>query len=434
MLFKRAGLFCGHLVLVCLAVPFSVFSAGFSVPESSIEGIALSDALVANSALSGAFTYNYSSMLFAETDQFSIDLIGVSLDSSVSPSPPNDTAGRVNNQARDAALPSIYITQKISQEYAWGLHLGVPFGLETVWPASTFSHFQSVDSLLAAGGAVAGLHPAKSSLELVALSPSVGKKISDEFALAIGLDYYRVINVEVNSTANQLSGNGDEFGWNLSMQYHKGDFSAGLSYHSAVDIRIDGNADIGGLGVVSALTQLPLPDRLQLGVAYQWSEKLTTEFDIERVGWSEYDQLVLTSTGGAIPAGTVFSTTRNHWRDVTNYRLGVILQLDNKTKLLLGAGYEQKAQGDNYFDATIADTDRYMLSAGGVYNAANNWQIKAAYQYAWMDDRRVNGRDYASQLVTSGGLDTDPNGSDVYNGKYTGHIQMLGIGVSKLFY
>lgn len=433
MLFKRAGLTCGHLLFVCVAVPFSVFSAGFSIPESSIEGIALSDALVANSELSGAFTYNYSSMLFTETDQFSIDLIGVSVDSSVTPLAPNNTTGRVNNQARDAVLPSIYITQKISQEYAWGLHLGVPFGLETVWPASTFSHFQAVDSLVAAGGAVAGLHPTRSSLELVALSPSVGKKLSDEFALAIGLDYYRVINVEMNSTANQLSGDGDELGWNLSMQFHKGDFSAGVSYHSALDISINGDADIGGLGVVSASTQLPLPDRLQFGVAYRWSETLTTEFDIERVGWSEYDQLVLTSTGGAIPAGTVFSTTRNHWRDVSNYRLGFVLELDSKTQLLLGAGYEVKAQGDNYFDASIADTDRYMLSVGGVYSAADNWQIKAAYQYAWMDGRSVNGRDYVNQLVTSGGLNTDPNGSDVYNGKYTGHIQMLGIGVSKLF-
>ena len=433
MLFKRTGFYHGALLFACVVAPFSGYPAGFSVPESSIEGIALSDALVANSELSGAFTYNYSSMLFAQADQFSMDLIGVSVDSRVTPLAPNNSTGRVKNQSRDAVLPSIYFSQKISLDYAWGLHLGVPFGLETVWPASTFSHFQAVDSLVAAGGAVAGLHPTKSSLELIALSPSVGKKLSDTLAFAIGLDYYRVINVEMNSTANQLSGDGDEIGWNLSMQYHRGGFSAGASYHSAQDISIKGNADISGLGVVSASTQLPLPDRLQLGVAYRWSKKIMTEFDIERVGWSEYDQLVLTSTGGAIPAGTVFSTTRNHWRDVTNYRFGFIFELDDKTQLLLGAGYEVKAQGDNYFDATIADTDRYMLSVGGVYKAANNWQFKAAYQYAWMDERNISGRDYVNQLVTSGGLDTDPNGSDVYNGQYAGHIQMLGIGVSRLF-
>lgn len=427
-MFKRV-----FLVVSGMVISNSVLSAGFIIPESSVEGVAMSDAMVANTQLSGAFTYNYSSMLFSAEDQASMDLIGVSVDTSVSPLSPNLQNGKVKNRASDAVLPSAYLTQKISDEYSWGLHVGVPFGLETVWPADTFSHFQAADTAIGAGGAVAGLHPTKSSLELVALSPSIGKKVNNQFALALGIDYYHVINVEMNSVANRLSGDGSEAGWNLSLQYHVDKFSFGASYHSSVDIKINGDADIAGVGIVSASTSFALPDRLQIGAAYSLSDKLLVEMDVERIGWSEYGQLVLTSTGGAIPAGTVFSTTTSNWSDVTNLRLGFIYKLNDKTKLLFGSGYEEKAQGDDYFDATIADADRYMISFGGVHEIDKNWLIKAGYQYAWIDDRTVNGRDYINQLVASAGLNSDANGTDVYNGQYEGHIQMLSIGASRLF-
>jgi len=433
LLLKDTGFRYALFIFTGLVFSEPVLSAGFIIPESSVEGVALSDAMVANSELPGAFTYNYSSMLFMEKDQLSVDLIGVAVDTSVSPLSPNIETGPVKNKASDAILPSVYLTQKISEQYAWGIHLGVPFGLETVWPVDTFSHFQSTDTAISAGGAVAGLHPTKSSLELVALSPSVGTKINNDLAVAFGIDYYRVINIEMNSATNQLSGDGDDIGWNLALQFHKARWSLGASYHSSADIKINGNADIGGLGIVSASTQLSLPDRFQIGAAYKFTDSLLLELDIERIGWSEYDQLVLTSTGGAIPAGTVFSATTNNWSDVTNLRLGLVYQWSKKTRLLFGTGYEEQAQGDESFDATIADADRYMMSVGVVYESDNSFLFKAGYQYAWIDDRTVNGSDYINQLATSGGLDSDANGTDAYNGLYEGHIQMLSIGVSKLF-
>lgn len=423
--------------LICFAISMlassSGFSAGFIIPESSAEGVALSDAMVANSDLAGAFTYNYSSMLFADSDKISVDLIGVLLDVSVSPLSPNMEKGKVDNQASDAVLPSIYITQKISDQYSWGLHIGVPFGLETVWPEDTFSHFQATDTAIGAGGAVAGLHPTKSSIELVTLSPSVGRKINEHFAVAIGFDYYELIKVEMNSVSNQLNGDDNEIGWNVSLQYHADQWSFGASYHSSVDMKITGEAHISGVGPVLAATELGLPDRLQIGAGYQFTDKLFIEFDIERIGWSHYDKLALTSTGGAIPSGTVFSVTTNNWDDVINLRLGLTYKINDNTDLLLGAGYEEKAQGDEFFDATIADADRRLISFGVVNDLSDDWSFKVAYQFVKNTDRTIAGQSYVTQLVNSGGNDSDPNGTDVYNGDYKGNIHLLAIGVTKLF-
>jgi len=421
------------LLAVGILVYRSGFSAGFIIPESSVEGIALSDAMVANPDSAGAFTYNYSSMMFADSHKASFDLIGVSVDTSVSPLLPNLEKGKVDNQASDAVLPSVYLNQKITDQYSWGLHVGVPFGLEMVWPADTFSRFLSVDTVVSAGGDIAGLHPLKSSLELFALSPSIGLKVNDQFAIAFGLDYYNIIKVEFNTAGSQTSGDGSEAGWNVSALYKQNNWSAGVSYHSAVDIGLQGASNITGMGVVTAKTELGLPDRLQIGAGYKLSDALYAEFDIERIGWSQYDQTVLQATGGVLPPGTVYSVTSNYWSDVTNYRVGIIYQLNDSSQLLLGAGYEEGAQKDAYFDATTADADRYMLSIGFVHKIDKLWLFKAAYQYAGIDDRTVNGQSYLNQIISSGGLDTDANGTDAYNGQYEGHIQMLSLGVSRSF-
>ncbi|MCW8911680.1 MAG: outer membrane protein transport protein [Gammaproteobacteria bacterium] len=421
------------LFAVSVLVFKSGFSAGFIIPESSVEGIALSDAMVANPDSAGAFTYNYSSMVFSDSDKVSLDLIGVSVDTTVSPLSPNIETAKVANQASDAVLPSVYLTQKITDQYSWGFHIGVPFGLETVWPADTFSEFLSVDTAVAAGGDIAGLHPLKSSLELVTISPSFGIKVNEQTAIAFGIDYYRVIKVEFNTVGSQTSGDGSEAGWNVSAQYKQNDWSVGVSYHSEVDIGLEGASNITGMGVVSAKTELGLPYRFQVGAGYQLSRSLYAEFDIERIGWSQYDQTVLQATGGVLPAGTVYSVTSNYWDDVTNYRAGVIYQLNDNSQLLLGAGYEEAAQKDAYFDATTADADRYMLSFGFVNKVDRLWLLKAAYQYAWIDDRAVNGQSYLNRVASSSGLDTDANGTDAYNGQYEGHIQMLSFGVSRSF-
>ena len=111
----------------------------------------------------------------------------------------------------------------------------------------------------------------------------------------------------------------------------------------------------------------------------------------------------------------------------------MIYQLNKATRLMLGAGFEEKAQADDYFDATIADADRYMMSFGGVHKIDKNLLLKVGYQYAWIDDRSVSGEDYINQLVASAGLNSDANGTNAYNGQYQGHIQMLSVGASWLF-
>jgi long-chain fatty acid transport protein len=228
-------------------------------------------------------------------------------------------------------------------------------------------------------------------------------------------------------------GDGDKAGWNASALYRQDAWSVGLSYRSGVDIDVNGSTDISGLGTVYAKSTLSLPYRLQLGVGYRVKPSLYAEFDIERIGWGNYQVTTLEATGGVIPAGTVYSVNSNYWRDIVSYRLGLIYRLSDSSRLLFGTGVEETGQDDAYFDATVADADRYMISFGLVHDFEHCCQIKFGYQYTWLEDRIIQGSSYTDRIVSSSGSDTDPNGSDVYNGRYEGAIRMLSMGVSMTF-
>ena len=151
-----------------------------------MEGVAVSNALVANSKLLGAFPYNYSSMVFHDGLNVSVDLLGLFSDANVAPKAPNAEIGTVDNEARNFFIPAVYAAQQITDQLSWGVHVGAPFGLETVWPSNTFSDFYSVDQSLNAGGLIAGLHPTKTSLDLFAVSPSVVSSLQATLVWQLG--------------------------------------------------------------------------------------------------------------------------------------------------------------------------------------------------------------------------------------------------------
>ena len=405
-------------------------TSGFRIPEMSAEGVALTNALVANPERSGAFPYNYATMIFQKDKQFSVEAIGVTAQFEVATKDPNAEVNTIENQSEDEIIPSLYYTHPINSDWSWGAHVGVPFGTGSIWPENTFSYFDTVDTLTGSGGAISGLHPTKSIIEIVNITPSVAYNIGSNVGVAIAVDYYVAKNVELNAVGSSAKGDGDGYGFAASIIGQKDDWTFGFTYHSEADIDIAGDINIVGLGSTSVSTEITLPARLQVGVNRK-IKQFSIEFDIERIGWSSYDKLTLTSKGGVIPTGTVISEATENFRDITNYRVGLTYQHNNKMHVLLGGGMEDKAQTDDYFDATVPDNQRFMLSIGLQYILEKDWTITGGYQYAWSKKRNYAGRSYLDQIVNSGGSNVDPNGADVYNGEYNQSIHLLGLGISK---
>lgn len=388
-------------------------ASGFRLPEASIAGTALSNALVANHKEIGALAYNPAAMSFHDGTQLAAGMIFLTHDVSVTPA--GGTAKVDSDHKELAYLPNLYIANRLNADWSWGLNISAPFGLETKWPGNTFPALWSPPQMRA-------IHPAESKIEVINFNPNFSYRINTNTSAAIGIDYYRVREVKLNTHAATVNGDGGDLGWNAALMHVAGPWSFGASYRSAVTVALDGKIDSPvSKGDISA--DLNLPWMAQIGARYQATDNLGVEFDIERTGWKKFNQILVNANAN----GAILVNNTNGWKSANAYRLGITYDLGTGTQLRAGYSRDLAGQGDDRFTARVPDADRNLFSVGVKQKLANDWAVEAAYMYVKFDDR-----DYAS-TVPFGTYGTDPNGTSVYNGKYQSNAHLFGLGVTKKF-
>ena len=402
-------------------------ASGFAIPEISVAGLGTSNALVANPEELGALPYNPSAMGFHDYSAVSAGLM------LFMPSLEVTTAtGNQDSQGDDTIpIPTFQGELKIDGRWSLGLGANAPFGLETVWPLGTFPAL-SVPLPVAPGVTLpAGLyHPTQSKLELLTIVPAVAYRVSDEFSIAGGVDYYDARKVVFNTALVETRGDGDAWGWHLSALFRRGPLSLGASYHSEVTVEVDGSFTVRdpilaavGLRSQPAAADLNLPSRLQVGARYAFTDRLAAELDWSRLGWSHLGSIEITSR----ETGATLSSSRNDWDDTNAYRLGVTYDLSPRTQLRFGYTYDETGQGGDTFSARIPDADRNLFSIGVAHGFGNGWKLEGGYMYVKWDDN-----DYRADRPFDPRTG-DPNGTTALNGEYKAHVHIFGIGVNKSF-
>ncbi|MCG8426771.1 MAG: porin [Chromatiales bacterium] len=392
---------CG---ITLLGLSTQALSSGFGIPEISILGLGTSNAVVANPDELGAIPYNPAAAVYHPTS-LSGGLMAIVPDLSVT----TVTGSHDSDGKSIIAIPQFQATYRLNDRTAFGLGLSAPFGLETNWDETA----PVFPGLVGIG------HPTLSKVEIIDLSPTVAYKLTDNFSVSGGLDYYYLRTVEFNADVIDNEGDGDAFGWNLGLLFTQDNVSVGVSYHSGADIDIKGSSHIpSAMLTVPATAELELPTRLQAGIRVEATDKLALEFDITRTGWSSFDVLEIKN-----PVSTV--TSINNWDDATAYRLGGTYQLNNKTQLRFGYSFDQTGQNDDFFSARVPDADRHLFSVGFGHDMGDGWTLEGGYMYVRFKDRT-----HSATGFTAPG---EPNGSLLYNGEYKSNVNLLGLGISKTF-
>lgn len=397
-----------------LTTTSSVLASGFAVPEISITGLGLSNALVANTREAGALPYNPAASAFLGQASVGAGLIALHPSMSVSDTFLNP-GRKFDSEAKDwFAVPMAHGHYALNDDFSLALSINAPFGLETNWSSEAFGRG------FAAVGAP-GKEPTKSQLELISASPSLTYKINEDAAVSAGFDLYWSRKLAFNTSDTDISNNSTDSGtgFHVSGLFRHGDWSFGGTYFSSASIDIDGKVKTGGM-TIPAKTTLELPWRAQIGVHYQAMENLGIEFDITRTGWSKFDEIKIEHE--SFPITLVESV--NNWNDVNAYRLGVTYGLSDKTDLRFGYSYDQTPQDKKYFSARIPDADRQLFSVGFSHRLDNDWNIEGGYMYVKFNNRSLS-------LPPPTG--NDPNGTLLYDGDYKSSVHLLGLGVNKTF-
>lgn len=397
-------------------LPISTQASGFRIPEISIAGIGTSNALVADTTTPGALPYNPAAMAFHEEGGFVFGLTQISPIAHVTPA----SGGAHNSEGdTDIYIPNVFVMNHLNKHWSWGIGVNVPFGLETKWPDETFATF---------AGPADPLEPEHSKLEMINVQGNAAYRLSTNTSFTVGLNQYIVKTLIFNTQKINIEGDGNKLGWNIGLQHMTGPWSFGIAYRPGIAVNLNGHVDATAVGSTNsfATAKLNFPSLLQVGAHYQFNPTWSVELDLERTGWSSFDVVEIEHSSPGI-SNPIRST--NKWNDALAYRLGITYQALPNTQLRFGYALDKTPQDDDFFSARIPDNDRQSLSVGIAYSV-NGWTIEGGYMYVWLDDRTISS---SNNFLAGLPANTDPNGTDAYNGKYQSSAHLLGLGVSTKF-
>jgi long-chain fatty acid transport protein len=326
-------------------------------------------------------------------------------------------------------IPAMYIVVPINNQFAFGLGIGVPFGLETEWDDGWLGRYQ-------------GIH---SKVETINVNPALSWKINDSFTLGAGVSYQHA-KLKFTSAQNyggallggclanpqcapfgtpvgaatygydasvNVDASDDSWGWNVGLMWNIGrDTRIGAHYRSSIKYDASGNVNIGlptiaktgnaqldtvlaGLQAQAAANPLlqsggvtssiKVPSTTNVSFFSRINPQWEVMADVQFTNWSTIEYLTFTRT-----TGTVLNSTYENFKDVWRVSGGVNYYLDDKWKLRGGMAWDQSPVQDAERTPRLPDADRFWLAAGAQYTYQKNWKFDVGFAYEFVDSGTSN--------------------------------------------
>jgi len=394
------------LILSVVVIATGAQAGGFQIPEQGAKAAGLANAFAGVADDPSALWFNPAGVAFQDSSA-----VMVSADVIAPTHKFTDTGGTYETKDEVFFVPQAYVVYKNNDwPVILGLAINAPFGLSTDWTSSgaPFSSWT-------AGPASVTF----SALEAVHVNPNVIYRINDHWAVAAGVAYYNAYSVNLDNALVQIEGDGDGWGGNAALYYHREDFNFGVSYRSKVKLDIKGTATGGSnlaligqpglVGVTSgATTDISLPGLVAVGASQRWGEWLLSA-EVDWVNWSVFDSIDIafatsplngvTGTAGSIP---------ENWDDTVAFRLGVQWAYLPNMRARAGYTYDPTPITDTDFSPRLPGNDRQLFTIGhGMDLMGGKATIDLAYVFVLLDDR--------TQTASAG----------PYNGQYESHTHLF---------
>jgi long-chain fatty acid transport protein len=288
---------------------------------------------------------------------------------------------KTSTDAPPAVLPQFFITSRVSDMFAVGLGLHMPFGLAISWPCT---NAPSAPDCTAQTNSPQADIITKQSLRTYFITPSVGvnlNKVVPGLSFGAGLDLVpATVQLEQKVFFGQAEGyaklGGDAFGigGRLGVMYRPAmldKLSLGAMWRSQVNLDFTGKGDfdiedpyrsqLPADGDIS--TTLKLPQAFSGGAAYRPVPNFEVEFNAVWVNWAKFDTLTVNLPGGRQ------TVSPQNYTNTTTLRFGAEYAIPS-VKLALRAGYiyDPTPVPTSTISARLPDVDRHDLTIGASYS------------------------------------------------------------------
>lgn len=318
-------------------------------------------------------------------------------------------------------VPSFHYARPVGENVAVGLSVTSPFGLSSDWDkhgpvryAATYSELLTTN-----------------------ISPEIGGKFTENFAIGAGLDvqYARVkfnrmvglptilplIDLKPTALDSYSYNVGDSWGVGFHagvMGFFNDNHSRiGLNYQSKMSHKFNGWSELTGrlatpdLLIVDPLqvlaanpnartsshslssNNIQFPDILTLSGYHDMNEKVALLGSVVYTGWSCLKNITLyniAATSATAPSGlgaAIFSpallnsTSTLNYRNTWRFAVGANYKVSPVWELRVGGGYDQTPTTNENRDVRIADNNRWALSVGTRYQLRKSIDIGFGYTH-----------------------------------------------------
>lgn len=299
-----------------------------------------------------------------------------------------------------AFLPNAYGAFRLTPDLHLGLGVNAPFGLKTEYDSGWAGRTQAI----------------KSELKTINLNPSIAWRASESLSLGAGVSIQYIDATLTNASAAGLATvKGDDYGWgfNLGALWQVSEATRiGLAYRSSVDYTLEGSVGFSGVpaldGPVTA--DVTLPDSASLSLFHKLNPRWDLLADISWTGWSDFDELRIVRTSGA-----VVGFTPENWSDTTRYSLGASYHRSDKLTLRGGLAFDETPVSDPYRTARIPDEDRIWVAFGVQYRVSPRSALDLGYAHLFVRDASIN-KTEAGPVTLTGSYDASV---DILSAQYT---------------
>lgn len=317
--------------------------------------------------------------------------------------------GPINN----GIVPNFAGAFRVTDKLAVGLSVAAPYNFTTDYNSNSWTRYDAL----------------KSSLFTVDVNGVVAYRINDMFDVGVGVSA-QYTDAELSSAlpnlspllpdgSSSLKGEGNwDYGWNVGAQFHATPaLTIGASYRSKIKHDLDGKVVISGLlGPLAGqnvstdgVANITTPWMANLGARWQVSDKTTLNASVSRIGWGEFDEIVVNYPGRT-------QISEQNYKDTTTYAVGVDHEVNDKLTLRAGVQFDPTPTPDVGRTARVPDGDRMLYAIGSTWKATDSISWDAAVSYINFDDTKINRTEtiYAgTAAATNLNLQGDVGGSAV---------------------
>ena len=289
----------------------------------------------------------------------------------------------------------VYGAAKITDKLAIGVGIYTPFGSTADWGEDWVGN-QLIQKI---------------SLVAIFIQPTVSYKINDLISIGAGfvvstggvkLNKAVTYNSPTINGSVELDGSTVSYGYNLGIMITPiKKLSIGIDYRSKIMMSlIDGDATFTIPSSVTTIVpeknkfdgELPLPANLDVGVSFQFTEKLLLSAEINYVFWGVYDTLKFEFKE---KPELLNSSNPRKYTNTLIYRIGGEYQISDKFTFRAGAYYDPTPTNKDYFNPETVSLNTFAFTLGFTYKPIEKLSIDISYlQLITEQDERSYKPDY----------------------------------------